>query len=59
MTKEIRCPNCGKKLCEASGVGLVILKAVCNRCKTNYSETLSKDQPKEYFIKTESSMDKH
>jgi phage FluMu protein Com len=33
--KEIRCPKCSKKLCEA--IGSAKLKVVCNRCKTPYT----------------------
>ena len=35
MTKEVRCPNCNRKLCDASSDAE--LKVVCNRCKTPYT----------------------
>jgi len=33
--KDVRCPDCNKKACEAYGE--VVLKVICPRCGTEYT----------------------
>ena len=43
QTKEIRCPNCKKKIADA--VGPTDIKCVCPRCKTDFQySNLIKDK---------------
>ena len=40
MTQEVRCPNCNKKVCEATEES--VLNVLCTRCKTPFTYSKGK-----------------